>query len=786
MDTKILKTLEYDKVLAKVAEYAVLKGTKSMINSFVPQTDGESVALLMKKTAEAYDLLYNYGVSSVDFFDEPDDELQRAEKGALLSLAELIRAARILRSSRLIRNAYSDDYGGATEIIPELAETLYCDQYLEKDILSKILSEEKVSDNASEKLFQLRRRISALNEQIRDKLASYIRNEQKYLQDSIVTIRGDRYVIPVKSEHRSRIKGFIHDQSATGSTVFIEPVEVLELNNKLKSAILEESAEVEEIVRDLSHKIGMIADKLYANVLTVREIDFCCARAIYAYKTKSVKPVINDKGYVDIVKGRHPLIDAKAVVPVSLKLGKDYNYLLITGPNTGGKTVTLKLAGLFTLMAMSGMYLPAADGTEISLFNNVFCDVGDEQSIEQSLSTFSSHIRNIVDITARADEKSFVLIDEIGAGTDPEEGGALAQAVIKHLLDKGSFGIVTTHYSVLKEFAYIDKRIMNASMEFDAETFAPLYKINIGSPGSSNAIEIAKRLGLNESITDAATELLSENKVNFENVLKAAEKSRRDAEKELEDLAVTKQKAKQELEELELQSKKLEEERARFFEKAKAEARRIVNEKVAEADELVDRIREILSKEEIGGGDEIVARTIKNKLEDKKYFDTEEVFIKKNEKLTADDAKVGTKVFVNSIGSYGVIAVAPNRREEVEVAVGSMKVKVRLKDLLPAESKIQKVEKPAGVKVTKSVAPMGSTELNVVGMRREEALDAVARFIDSAVMNCVEEVRIIHGKGLNILSSSIQDYLKKDKRVKSFRFGTYTEGLNGATVVTLN
>ena len=742
------------------------------------------VAMLMKKTSEAYDMLYSFGVPTVDFFDEPDDELERAEKGSLLSLGELIRSARILKASRLIRNGYSDDYGGAAEAIPALAETIYCDQYLEKDILSKILSDEKVSDNASEKLFQLRRRITALNEQIRDKLASYIRNEQKYLQDSIVTIRGDRYVIPVKSEHRSHIKGFIHDQSATGSTVFIEPVEVLELNNKLKSTILEESAEVEEIVRDLSHKIGMVAQHIRENVEVIREIDFCCARAVYAYKTKSVKPILNEKGYVNVIRGRHPLIDAKKVVPVSVTLGKDYRYLLITGPNTGGKTVTLKLMGLFTLMAMSGMYLPAADGTEISLFDNVFCDVGDEQSIEQSLSTFSSHIKNIVDITKLADEKSFVLIDEIGAGTDPEEGGALGQAVIEHLLDKNSFGIVTTHYSTLKEFAYIDKRIMNASMEFDPATFAPLYKINIGAPGSSNAIEIATRLGLDEHIAAKAVALLSENKVSFENVLREAERSRRDAERELEELTATKKKAVSELEELEKQSKKLEDDRARFFEKAKAEARQMVNDKVAEAEELIEKIQDILKKEELNGGDIIAARTLKNKLENKKYFDTEEVFVKKNDKITPELATVGTKVFVNTIGSYGVITVAPNKREEVEVSVGSLKVKVKLKDLILAESSMQKVEKSA-VKVSRNVAPMGRTELNVVGMRREEALDAVARFIDSAVMNSVEEVRIIHGKGLKILSSAIHDYLRKDKRVAEYRFGTYTEGENGATIVKL-
>lgn len=784
MDEKALKTLEYDKVMSIVAQYAVLKGTKRHILSYAPSSDKLSVEQALKKTEEAYLLLYNYGTPSVDFFDEPSDELDRAEKGSTLSLAELIRSARLLRSSRLIRNAYSDDFGGAVTYISAIAETLYCDQYLEKDILSKILSDEKVSDNASERLYQLRRKITKLNEQIRDKLASYIHHEQKYLQDAIVTIRSDRYVIPVKSEHRSKIKGFVHDQSATGSTVFIEPIEVLELNNQLRTATIEEAEEVELIVSDLSHKIGFISEKLKANVQSIVEIDFCLARAQYAYKTKSVKPILNEKGYVNIVNGRHPLIDAEKVVPVSLNFGRNYNYLLVTGPNTGGKTVTLKLVGLFVVMVMSGLYLPASDGTEVSLFDGIFCDVGDEQSIEQSLSTFSSHIKNIVEITENVNENSLVLIDEIGAGTDPDEGSALAQAVINYLLDKGSYGIITTHYSELKEFAYVDKRITNASMEFDGQTFEPLYKLNIGAPGTSNAIEIAKRLGLGENITSSATELLSDNKITFENVLKEAEKTRQEAKRELEELNKTKAKITAELAELEDNDRALKEERAKLFEKAKADARRIVNDKVAEAEELIDEIKEILSREEIDGGAIITARTIKNKIENKKYFETQEQYFKKDERLTEQSATVGTKVFVNSMGAFGEITVAPNKKGEVEVAVGSIKVRAKLKDLIAAGENAGAKEN-VSVKVSRKVSPMNSNEINVVGMRREEALDAVTTFLDNAVMNSAAEIRIVHGKGMKILSTAIHELLRKDKRVESFRFGGFSEGENGVTIVTL-
>lgn len=792
LDERVLKTLDFDKVLSLVAKYAVLKGTKRLILSFRPEFCKTDTIELLSKTEEAYKLLFQFGVSGIEFFDEPDDELDRAKKGSLLTLSELIRSARLLKSSRLVRNTFTDNFDGTITLIPAIAENLYCDQYLEKDILSKVLSDEKIADNASEKLYEIRRKIAKINEQIREKLASFVRNEQKYLQDSIVTIRGDRYVIPVKSEHRSRIKGLVHDQSASGSTVFIEPIEVFELNNQLRQATIEESLEVEEIIRDLSHKIGLIADKLDLNVETITEIDFCLARAYYAYKTKSVKPILNDKGFVDIINGRHPLIDEKSVVPISLKFGKDYNYLLVTGPNTGGKTVTLKLVGLFTLMALGGMFLPCNSGSQISVFSDVFCDVGDEQSIEQSLSTFSSHIKNIVEITSKVNDRSLVLIDEIGAGTDPDEGSALAQAVICRLLDRGSFGIITTHYTKLKEFAYVDGRIVNASMEFDAQTFAPLYKLTIGAPGSSNALEIALRLGIDKTIVDDATKLLSDNKVDFENVIREAEKTRRQAQEELAELEVSKKKVLFELAELEKKNQKLTEERQKFFEMAKADARRIVNEKLDQAEEYIEQIKSILEKPELDGGDIITARTLKNKLESVRYFDDNADYVFTENAVTIDNAKIGLKVYVKSMGTFGSISKLPNKKGEVEVSVGSIKVNAKLKDLLLAtqsepnkKPKNNKAQPFNDVRVSRTVSAFSSNEINVIGKRREEALDMVDAFIDNAVLNNASEIRIVHGKGLKILSSSIHEFLRRDPRVLEFRFGTYSEGENGVTIVKL-
>ena len=783
MLARSLKTLEYDKVLAAVSRFAALSSTKRQIEKIVPETELKAAKLLLDKTEEAKKLLFDYGIGGVEYFDEPGEEIERAEKGSPLTLGEILKVARLLKSSRIARNAFTSIDDETIVYLPEIAENIYCDQYLEKELNEKVLSDEKIADNASERLSQLRKKIKKLNDRIREELASFIHGQSKYLQDGIVTMRGDRYVVPVKSEHRSKIKGFVHDQSSTGSTVFIEPIEVLELNNELKTTIIEEQNEIEQIILDLSHKIGFIAQKINYNVELMTDLDLFCARAAYAYKTRSIKPFINDKGFIDIRSGRHPLIEDDKVVPVSLTVGKDYRFLLVTGPNTGGKTVTLKLCGLFSAMAASGIFLPAKDGTDVAIFKDVYADVGDEQSIEQSLSTFSSHLKNVVDITENADRDSLVLIDEIGAGTDPDEGAALAQAIIERLLSVGAVGIITTHYSRLKEFAYTSAEIMNASMEFDSETFAPLYKLNIGAPGSSNAIEIATRLGLSEDITKSATALLSDNKVSFENVIKEAEKSRQAAVNEYERLKVLTDNAQSELEELKAEKQKLEQEKARFFEKAKAEARRIVNEKTEEAEALVGEIQAILDKAEIDGGDIIKARTIKNKLADKKFEEEKPTDLYYKNLLTEQTAKVGVRVYHLKTGTFCELLTLPNKKGEIEVLLGSMRVKVKLKDLYYVGEPEEK--KNDVIKVTRSVQGSSGNELNVVGKRREEALDEVDRFIDKAVLSNLETVRIVHGVGLKILSSSIHAALKKDRRVKSFKFADYGDGDMGVTIVEL-
>ncbi|MBQ0099819.1 MAG: endonuclease MutS2, partial [Firmicutes bacterium] len=592
---KTIKSIEFDKILSFVAEKAVLNNTKENLLNFEPKNNLQEVKLLLAKTKESYDLLYKYSVSGIYFVTDVEDALLRSEKGGTLNTREILDIAEALRGARILKTSIEKVNDVNIKYIPEIASRLFINQEFEKEVSTKILSEDKISDNASPKLYSIRKSIVNLNAKIREQLSSYMHGSMgKYLQDNVVTVRQDRYVIPVKSEYKSFVKGFVHDQSSTGSTVFIEPEMVMELNNQLKTATIEESEEIHRILAELSHKVTFMADGIRYNYENIAEIDEFYARAIYSFENKYTYPNVNDKGIFDIKKGRHPLIDKNKVVPITYNFGEDYNFLLITGPNTGGKTVTLKLTGLIALMVMSGIFVPCEEDSTVSIFSDVFCDVGDEQSIEQSLSTFPSHITNIINIVNNCNEKSLVLIDEIGAGTDPEEGSALALAIIEKLLEKNCFGIITTHYSKLKEFASSGTRIKNASMEFNPVSLKPMYKINIGIPGSSNAIEIAKTLGLNNEIINKSISYLSDKKISFENVLKSAEESRREAEKVTEELNKLKEEKEILLKNIQEEKDKIVFERERIYREAMSETKRIVSEKLCEAEEIIDELKSIL------------------------------------------------------------------------------------------------------------------------------------------------------------------------------------------------
>lgn len=784
MDTKSFERLELDKILAAASEYAVLDGGKNKLKRCVPSTDRERVRRLLDCTEECDKLLYQYGTGKIERFGELEDILTRAEKGSALSCAELLEANALLRSARTAYDGINRIADDNIKIMRKLADGLYFDRNLEDDISQKIVSHEAVSDFASDKLYSIRTRIRSLNERIRSKLSEYLSKDARYLQDGIVTIRNDRYVIPVKAEYKNHVRGFVHDRSQTGATFFIEPEYVLELNNELIALAIDEKEEVEAILRSLSARLGKLSEKLKADEEILYEMDSFFARAEYCYNHKCTKPKINDRGYVNVVKGRHPLIDGDKIVPVSVELGSDYDFLLLSGANTGGKTVTLKMCGLFCLMAECGLFIPAAEGSSVAVFENVFCDVGDSQSIEQSLSTFSSHILNVINICNGADGSSLVLIDELGGGTNPDEGQALAKAVVKHLLSKGCKGIVTTHFTPLKEFAYTLDRIENASMEFDSDTLKPLYSIKIGLPGASNALAISRRLGLNKEVLDDAVSYLSEGARNFENVVRRAEESRVKAQEKLLQAEKLEAEWREKLERLNAQIEENNREREKINRSARSESRRIIAERTERAEEILAEIEEIFRKEEITQTDLINARTLKNKIENISYDEEEQKkTVTDYAQATKENLREGLEVFVKPMQCRGRVVSYSQKKGEAEIVCGSMKLHCKSADLLIVGDCGKKQEK---VRIVKNI-PVGRPllEINVLGLTVEEALYEVENFIDKAVTDNLEEIKIIHGVGTGKLKNAIARRLSRHRNVESFRSGKYGEGETGVTIVKL-
>ena len=801
MNQRAIEKTELNKILAIAAEYAVLEGGKANLKAFQPLSALSEVKKCLLKTEECVKLLFSHGVSKVEYFPPFSDELERAKKGSALSCGELLSVGNLLRSTRIAHTGIAGINDEEIFAMKELANNLYFDSALEEDISTKILNDTEVSDYASDKLYTVRKEIRALNEKIRVRLSEYLSgSEGKYLQDGIITMRDNRYVLPVRAEYKRNIKGFIHDRSASGATFFIEPEEVLEMNNELRSLAIDEKEEVERILGELSRRVGFIGDELSVDIAVLEEIDAYYARAEYAYKTSSVKPDVNEKGVVEIERGRHPLIDPKKVVPVTLTLGKAYRFLLISGPNTGGKTVTLKMVGLFSLMAACGLFVPARRA-EISIFEEIYCDVGDSQSIEESLSTFSSHITNIIGIVDKADERSLVLIDELGGGTDPDEGQALAKAIVSYLLKKGCTGVVTTHYSALKEFAFAADGIQNACMEFDSNTLQPLYIIKIGIPGSSNALAISRRLGLKDEILREAFNGLSEGAQAFENIVRSAEESRVEAEKSLLETNRLKAEWQEKLREVETERERLRKEKEKLFTSAKAESRRIINERTAEAEEFLKEIEGIFEQQTLSEADLIKARTLKNRLGDLAYeTEKEELQKPQYQPVKAEKLKVGDRVFVKNINQEGTVQSVRSQKNEAEVLCGNIRIRSKISDLAYVAGELRNEEKKLPkwqrklskkeddqVSVRKSLAPKPtpSLEINVIGMTVLDALPEVEAFIDSAVVSNLEEVRIVHGVGTGKLREGIREVLRTHKNVAEFRYGKYGEGETGVTIVKI-
>ena len=775
--------LEFDKILALAAKEARLEGGKARVLALKSETTLSGAQRLLNTTEEAYRVFVERSAPGVSLFSPLNGGAARAKKGATLSPEELAGVGELLTSAAAATETVEKYSAEGERYLKEIASRITPLPALERDISEKIEGD-GLKDTASEKLYSIRREIRLLNERIRARLQEYLSGEEKkFLQEGIVTMRGNRYVLPVKAEYKRSVKGFIHDRSATGATVFIEPEEILEMNNELKNLELDEREEVGRILSELSRAVGAKQAEIERSEDALYELDSYYARALYADRTKSVKPRLNDRGILEIEKGRHPLLDRKTAVPVTVSVGKDYDFLVISGANTGGKTVTLKMCGLFPLMAAAGLFVPAASA-RLAVFCGVYSDIGDSQSIEENLSTFSSHAVKMKNILREAKENSLVLIDEPGGGTDPEEGQALARAVIETLLARGAKGIVTTHYSPLKEYAAAADRVENGCMEFDGSTLKPLYRLKIGAPGASNALAICERLGFEKSLIERAKGHLSDEAKRYSGILAAAEEGRVEAEKALQAAREREAEWAARLKTLEEEERALKKEREKLFLNAKAEARRIVNERTARAEEIVEELEALMRKESLTEADVIRARTLKNAAA---RADGEE---EEREKVRLVPVKIktlkaGDRVFVSSFGAEGDVLSVREKRGTCEVRVGYVRAEVKFADLYyPAR---ETAEKKKTVTVVRSLNPerKASFEVNLIGLTVQEALPELDDFLDGAVLSNAKTVRVVHGMGTGKLRSAVQEFLRKDPRVAEYRLGVYGEGESGVTIVTM-
>ena len=783
MQERTLRVLEFTKIRTTLRGLAVSDLGAEVCASLVPVSDLQEVLSSQAETEEALTLLTYLPHHPLVAFTDIGPSLKLASIGATLSPRALLDVASCMRAARAARDALVTDREN-TPRITALASELSTFRRLEEDITSAILSEDEISDHASPELSDIRRHIRQLNDRVRDKLNSMIHSAamQKHLQDPIVTIRNDRYVIPVKQESRAAVPGLIHDQSASGATLFVEPMAVVEIGNDLKQWIAKEKIEIERILQALSARITPEASMLSHNLKVLSRLDFLFAKGLLSRHMRGVSPKINDRGYIRIVRGRHPLIDPETVVPIDLWMGEAFTSLVITGPNTGGKTVTLKTVGLFTLMAMAGLHVPADLGTELSVFDEVFADIGDEQSIEQSLSTFSSHMTNIVSVMGGVSPKSLALFDELGAGTDPTEGAALAEAILTRLLKLKTRTLATTHYSELKAFALTTEGVENASVEFDVETLRPTYRLSVGIPGKSNAFEISRRLGLDEGIIGDAKSLLSRDQIRFEDVIANAEYHRKIAEREREMAEEARREMIAARQEAEREREAFAREREKQLEKARQEARRIIEKARQESETVITDLRRMKKEGGAPREHEILAARKRMEMTAEELAQTLKTPVD-TPLAPPKDLKVGETVLLTHLGTKGTVLSIPDAKGEITVQAGILKLTAHISQVKrDREDKKPLARTHADIDMkSRSV----NLELDLRGMALDEAIDAVDKYLDDAMLSSLGEVSIIHGKGTGTLRSGVKEHLRKHPLVKSYRAGKYGEGEDGVTVVTL-
>ncbi len=795
MEKKALHILEFDKILNKMAEYTGNDAVKQRILDLMPATDLGEAEAMQQQTSEAVKLILRYGEPQNMTVPRVVPSLRRCAMGAVLSPKELLDIARVLSIARGVKRYLGSADAEEFPVLGALEQSLTAVKQLEEQLYMCILSEEEIADGASGELASIRRKMRNMQGKIKDMLDAMIRSSryQKYLQDPIVTMRGDRYVIPVRAEYRAEVPGVVHDTSSSGATLFVEPMSVVNANNEIRDLRAKEQAEIERILAALSAEVSEYQGEIEADYETLCELDFIFCKGKLSADMGASEPVLNDKGRIYLKKARHPLIARRSVVANDIYLGGDFDTLVITGPNTGGKTVTLKTLGLFCLMAAAGLHIPANDNSSVAVFDSIWADIGDEQSIEQSLSTFSSHMKNIVNIVNKAGKNSLVLFDELGAGTDPVEGAALAVSVLEFLRLAGANTAATTHYSELKLYALSTPGVCNASCEFDVKTLQPTYKLLIGVPGKSNAFAISQRLGLDERIIERARSLMSEDNVRFEDLITDLHESKRVAEEEAQKAQRLRQEADALKEKIEEQKQTLEQRRQKLLDEARREAKRIILDAKDESAKVIKELNELKKNVQ----NENVGKTIEEaraKLRAKESGIDESfsgVIRPKAQQNAPKSVKVGDAVEIVSLGQSGEVLKPQDADGNVLVQAGAMKIKVKLADLRLAPKAKKEQSQKGKKKDARSFVGYVSkkadvkTEIDLRGMTLEEALLDADRFLDDAYMAGLNQVSIIHGKGTGVLRAGIADMLRRHRLVKSFRLGRYGEGETGVTIVEL-
>lgn len=787
MNEKALKTLEYNKIIEMLAQEASSELGRRLCRSLKPMSSLEDIRRAQQETSDALSRIIKQGGISFSALKDVTVLLKRLEIGASLGMSELLSISSMLnvanRAKTYGRRETDDETRDSLDVFFEAVEPL---TVLNHEINRCILSEEEMADDASSKLKDIRRHIRIVNEKIRSELNSMVGGQRTYLQDAVVTTRGGRYCIPVKAEYRSQVPGMIHDQSSSGSTLFIEPMAVVKLNNELRELELKEIEEINVILADLSEQAAQYIDSLAADFKVLAQLDFIFAKANLSKRCKGSEPVMNERGYINIKKGRHPLINPNTVVPIDVYLGRDFNLLVITGPNTGGKTVTLKTLGLFTLMGQAGLHIPAFDGSELSVFTEVFADIGDEQSIEQSLSTFSSHMTHIVDILKNADYRSLVLFDELCAGTDPTEGAALAISILQELHKRQSICAATTHYSEIKVYALSTPGVANACCEFDVNTLSPTYRLLIGIPGKSNAFAISGKLGLSPAIIEDAKGRIGSNDKAFEDLLSDLEASRVTIEHEKAEIGAYKAQIEELKKQLQTKQERLDERSDQILRRANEKAAEVLREAKEYADEMIRKFNKYEQGGAIAAEMEKERRTAREKLDAVSgALSLKGSAPAEHKEYTAKDFHIGDRVKVLSMNLEGTVHTLPDSRGNLTVSMGILNSQVNIKDVLILEENSNSQKKKGtgssgSLRMNKTASL--STEINLIGMTVDEALAYLDKYLDDAYLSHIPSVRIVHGKGSGALRNAVQNHLKRQKYIKSFRLGTFGEGDSGVTI----